>query len=114
MHYTTTSPSDQRHIFLRQKMYSIKSVMVNKNTHTMTRNNCFDILRTFCIDDHVIKLYNQNKNLEERRSGGLKSAILKLFYNSPTNDPMSQLIFGAMYLNFYPWSKVVAQGNVSP
>ena len=36
-------------------------VMVNDNAKTMTGNAWFDVLRTFCIDDHASEAYHQNK-----------------------------------------------------
>ena len=63
--------------------------MVNDNAKNMTGNAWFDILRTFCIDNHASEAYHQNQNLAERKGGDLKTAIVKLYHNTPSNAPLS-------------------------
>ena len=64
-------------------------VMVNNNAKTMKGNTWFDVLSTFCINDHASEAYLQNQNLAERKGGDLKTAIIKLFHNSSNKAPLS-------------------------
>ena len=75
-------------------------VMVNDNARTMTGNDWFEVLRTFCIDDHASEAYHQNQNLAERKGGNLKTAIIKLFHNTPSYAPLVFWCYAFQFLVF--------------
>ena len=63
--------------------------MVNDNAKVMTGESWLNTLRHACIESHTSEAYNQNQNLDKRRGGGLKEAIVKLYHNTPNNPPLA-------------------------
>lgn len=72
--------------------------IVTDNAKMMTGTKWKSILRANCIEGHTSEAYHQNQNLAESRGGQLKTAIIKLFHNTP-HAPLAFWCYALEYLS---------------